>query len=80
MSEIGKEESKEQRKLQITGGSTYILSLPKDWVTKNDLKKGSLMALEEEADGSLSITPSKLEKKEKAARKEAEHYDFPKKD
>ncbi len=54
--------SEEQRKLQVTGGSTYILSLPKDWITKNQLKKGSLMVLCEEDDGSLSINPSKLEK------------------
>ena len=58
-------ENEEQRKLQLTGGSTYILSLPKDWVTRNELKKGSPMMLREEEDGSLSVTPAKLEKKEK---------------
>jgi len=55
----------EQRKLQVTGGSTYILSLPKEWVMRNQLKKGSLMVLSEEDDGSLSIIPSRLEKPEK---------------
>ncbi len=60
-----KAEREEQRKLQITGGSTYILSLPKDWVTRNQLKKGSAMMLREEDDGSISIMPSKLEKQEK---------------
>jgi phosphate uptake regulator len=55
----------EQRKLQITGGSTYILSLPKEWVTRNQLQKGSLLVLAEEDDGSLSLFPSKLEKQEK---------------
>jgi phosphate uptake regulator len=55
----------EQRKLQVTGGSTFILSLPKEWVTRNQLKKGSSMTLREEEDGSLAITPSKLEKQEK---------------
>ena len=60
-----KEETEEQRKLQVTGGSTYILSLPKDWVTKNELKKGSPMVLREEDDGSLSIFPPKMDKKEK---------------
>jgi phosphate uptake regulator len=62
---IQNEENEEQRKLQLTGGSTYIISLPKDWVTKNQLKKGSPMLLREEDDGTLSINPSKLEKKEK---------------
>ncbi len=57
--------NQEQRKLQVTGGSTYIVSLPKEWVTRNQLKKGSAMMLREEEDGSLSITPSKPEKMEK---------------
>jgi phosphate uptake regulator len=62
---LTKTENEEQRKLQITGGSTYILSLPKDWVTKNQLKKGSAMIIREEEDGSLSVLPSKMEKAEK---------------
>ncbi len=57
--------SEEQRKLQVTGGSTFILSLPKDWATKNELKRGSPMLVREEDDGSLSIAPSSLPKKEK---------------
>jgi phosphate uptake regulator len=61
---IGKT-TEEQRKLQMTGGSTYILSLPKNWVLRNQLKKGSSMTVREEEDGSLSVAPSKLEKKEK---------------
>jgi phosphate uptake regulator len=55
----------EQRKLQVTGGSTFILSLPKDWATKNELKRGSSMIVREEDDGSLSIAPSSFPKKEK---------------
>jgi phosphate uptake regulator len=55
----------DQRKLQVTGGSTYTLSLPKEWVTRNQLEKGSVMILSEEDDGSLSINPSKIEKPEK---------------
>ncbi|MCW4000633.1 MAG: AbrB/MazE/SpoVT family DNA-binding domain-containing protein [Candidatus Bathyarchaeota archaeon] len=57
--------NEEQRKLQVTGGSTFILSLPKDWATKNDLKRGSSMIVREEEDGSLSIAPSSFPKKEK---------------
>jgi phosphate uptake regulator len=57
--------SDEQRKLQVTGGSTFILSLPKDWATKNELKRGSSMIVREEDDGSLSIAPSSFPKKEK---------------
>ncbi len=57
--------SEEQRKLQVTGGSTFILSLPKDWAIKNELKRGSSMLVREEDDGSLSISPSSFPKKEK---------------
>jgi phosphate uptake regulator len=57
--------NEEQRKLQVTGGSTFILSLPKDWATRNELKRGSSMVLREEDDGTLSISPTKFEKKEK---------------
>ena len=55
----------EIRKIQLTGKSTYIVSLPKKWVTRNQLKKGNSIVLYEEDDGSLSIFPSKLEKQEK---------------
>ncbi len=58
-------ENEAQRKLQITGGSTYILSLPKNWVTRNQLRKGNSMTLREEDDGSLSVMPLNLGKKEK---------------
>jgi phosphate uptake regulator len=67
-SSVAKEAEKaneEQRKLQVTGGSTFILSLPKDWATRNELKKGSSMVVREEDDGSLSIAPSSYSKKEK---------------
>jgi len=65
---LAKEETKlneEQRKLQVTGGSTFILSLPKNWATKNELKRGSSMIVREEDDGSLSVAPSSFPKKEK---------------
>ena len=68
MSSVSKETEKlseEQRKLQVTGGSTFILSLPKDWATRNELKRGSSMIVREEEDGSLSIAPASFLKKEK---------------
>jgi len=57
--------NEEQRKLQITGGATFIISLPKSWVTRNNLKRGSPLSLHEEEDGTLAISPTKFEKKEK---------------
>jgi phosphate uptake regulator len=65
LSKEQEKQSEEQRKLQVTGGSTFILSLPKEWATKNELKRGSSMVVREEDDGSLSISPTSLPKKEK---------------
>lgn len=50
--------TEETRKLQFTGGSTYIISLPKRWIDQNQLKKGSVIKLREEEGGLLSIIPS----------------------
>lgn len=65
MAKETEKQNEEQRKLQVTGGSTFILSLPKEWATKNELKRGSSMMVREEDDGSLSIAPSSFPKKEK---------------
>jgi phosphate uptake regulator len=58
-------EDDETRKIQFTGGSTYIISLPKNWIAQNQLKKGSFIRLHEEEGGSLTIVPpsSKVKKK-----------------
>jgi phosphate uptake regulator len=69
MVKVSRMQDGEARKLQVTGGSTYIISLPRKWVTRNQLRKGSSLILREEGDGSLSIVPSnlaQLEKKEDA--------------
>lgn len=55
----------ETRKLQMTGGSTYIVSLPKKWVTQSQMRKGTALLIKEEEDGSISILPPELEKQEK---------------
>jgi phosphate uptake regulator len=65
MRSTSKTEEGEARKLQVTGGSTYIISLPRKWVTRNQLRKGNSLILHEEDDGSLSVTPSGLAKQEK---------------
>jgi len=53
--------SEETRKLQITGGSTYIISLPKRWIQQNQLKRGSVIRLREEEEGGLlTIVPPGL--------------------
>jgi phosphate uptake regulator len=50
--------NEETRKLQFTGGSTYIISLPKRWIEQNQLRKGSVIKLREEEGGLLSIIPT----------------------
>ncbi len=47
----------ETRKIQITGGSTYIISLPKKWVKKAGVKNGDYIVLNPQADGTLFINP-----------------------
>ena len=60
---LSSESFQETRKLQVTGGSTYIVSLPKKWIDQNQLKKGSEISLREE-DGLLSIMPKGAAKQE----------------
>ena len=45
----------EGRKLQLAGGSTYLISLPKRWVQSAGLKPGDTLFLEIEGDGSVSV-------------------------
>jgi phosphate uptake regulator len=59
-------QKEETRKLQITGGSTYVLSLPKKWVTQNGLGKGSRLLVRQEEDGTLAVLPPELAKPERA--------------
>jgi len=47
----------EGRKLQLAGGSTYLVSLPKRWVQTAGLKPGDTVFLDTENDGSVSIRP-----------------------
>jgi len=46
----------ETRKVQVTGGSTYTVSIPKDWATENGVSAGSEVAFYPEGD-SLFMTP-----------------------
>ena len=45
----------ESRKLQKTGGSTLIVSLPKKWTTENKLKAGSEVRLTEQPNSTIII-------------------------
>ena len=50
------------RKIQKTGGTTYIVSLPKKWVKDSNLGRGSIISITELKDGALRITPGVEEK------------------
>jgi len=53
----------ETRKVQITGKSTYIISLPKTWVKKVGITNGDSVAILPRSDGTLLIN-SKLNQRE----------------
>jgi phosphate uptake regulator len=46
----------ETRKVQVTGGSTYTVSIPKRWATDHDVSGGTIVALFEE-DDTLLVQP-----------------------
>jgi phosphate uptake regulator len=46
----------ETRKVQLTGGSTYTVSLPKEWATENGISAGSEIEFHPEG-GSLLLAP-----------------------
>ncbi len=47
----------EIRKVQMTGGSSYIISLPKEWVKKVGINKNDSVGVITQPDGTLLITP-----------------------
>ncbi|MGN1044358.1 MAG: PhoU domain-containing protein [Candidatus Methanomethylophilaceae archaeon] len=46
------------RKIQITGGSSYMITLPKEWAESSGLKKNDPVTLRPQTDGSLVIFPN----------------------
>lgn len=53
----------ESRRVQLTGGSTFIVSLPQEWIRKNGMGKGSLVSMDIKGDN-LTIFPGEEKKKE----------------
>ena len=45
------------RRIQITGGSSYMITLPKDWADTVGLKKNDTVGLQPQPDGSLVLYP-----------------------
>ncbi|NVM52889.1 MAG: phosphate uptake regulator PhoU [Candidatus Helarchaeota archaeon] len=52
----------EVRKIQNTASGSFFITLPKPWVTNQDLKKGEKLVFSVEEDGALRVNPLKLQK------------------
>ncbi|MDP2797009.1 MAG: PhoU domain-containing protein [Methanoregula sp.] len=46
----------EIRRVQFTGGSSYIITLPKEWIDAQKIKKNDPLGIEFQVDGTLLIT------------------------
>ncbi|PIY90495.1 MAG: PhoU family transcriptional regulator [Nitrosopumilales archaeon CG_4_10_14_0_8_um_filter_34_8] len=51
------ENTKQTRKIQISGGSTYIISLPKEWVEELKIKVGENVTIVKNSNQSLTLFP-----------------------
>ncbi len=50
----------EVRKIQLTGGATYIVSLPKQWARSVGLQRGDEVVIIQQPDNSLLLIPKKV--------------------
>ncbi len=50
------------RKVQRTGKSTFIVSLPKNWATKNGIQAGSIIYITQSDNGSLMLSTDRSER------------------
>lgn len=48
----------EIRKIQVTGGSSFVLSLPKTWIRERNIQKNDPIGVVSQTDGTLLITPN----------------------
>ncbi|MBW2974608.1 phosphate uptake regulator PhoU [Candidatus Woesearchaeota archaeon] len=54
------------RRLVKSGASSYTVSLPKEWLERNKLKRGNMVYIKEKSPGELSISPESVEEPLKA--------------
>ena len=55
---MSRNDNNEVRRIQFTGRSTYILSLPKKWINEMNLKAGDLVNIVRDANHTLTIVPN----------------------
>ncbi len=48
----------ETRKVQVTGGSSFVITLPKEWINSANIKKNDSLGVIVQPDGTLMITPN----------------------
>jgi phosphate uptake regulator len=67
------DQNEETRKIQYTGGSSYIISLPKKWIRDLGLRQGDHMLIVRQGNHLLQITPAskKISKEHEEATIEA---------
>ncbi|TFF90493.1 MAG: phosphate uptake regulator PhoU [Promethearchaeota archaeon] len=70
----------ETRKVQKTGGSSFIVSLPKEWIVSHKIQKNDALGIISQPDGKLLITPDpnseELIKKKEFLVDDITDYDF----
>ncbi|MCX8202726.1 MAG: phosphate uptake regulator PhoU [Nitrososphaeria archaeon] len=54
-----------KRSLTLTGGRSYSVVLPKDWVKTNNLRKGDALLIEVRDDGDLLLRPERAKRGER---------------
>lgn len=54
-----------KRKVQLTGTSTFAISLPKDWAVKHGIRAGRELNIEETAEGGLLVKTTEAETAQK---------------
>ncbi len=64
----------EIRRIQVTGGSSYIITLPKEWIKKLNIKKNDPIGLYMQSNGTILVT-SKINREQTQREKEFEVKD-----
>ncbi|NOS62452.1 MAG: phosphate uptake regulator PhoU, partial [Nitrosarchaeum sp.] len=58
------EKTKQTRRMQLSGGSTYIISLPKDWIEELKIKVGENITIVKNSNQSLTLFPREQDERE----------------
>ena len=61
------ENTRQTRKIQLSGGSTYIISLPKDWIEELKIKVGENITIVKNSNQSLTLFPREQDDERKTA-------------